>query len=131
MKDTTDFLQTIAIVVMSIAVMVLITRVDRLEERIAGGSVMRNSATATVAVSEEKSHPRVTWPKAPFECVTYIVGYGDTIWGIATRYFPNKNPQIVEETIRRINSLTEETKLRPGQKIIIPDPELYGKEASS
>lgn len=70
----------------------------------------------------------VSWPKLPFECVEYTVGYNDTIWSIAVRYYPDRSPLEVEDTIRYINNLQDADGpiLRIGQKIWIPDPDLYG-----
>jgi len=68
------------------------------------------------------------WPGETVECVSYVCGVGDTLWGIAERYYPERDPQQVVWAIRKVSGLehAEGPVLQPGQVIIIPDPELYG-----
>ncbi len=68
------------------------------------------------------------WQDDYYECVEYVVGRGDTMWGIAKRYYPDEDPRKVEWMIRRANGLEgpEGPVLRPGQRLWIPDPQVYG-----
>ncbi len=68
------------------------------------------------------------WPGECVECIEYVVGMGDTLWSIAGRYYPERRTDEVVWAIRRANGLEgrEGPLIRPGQKLWIPDPELYG-----
>jgi hypothetical protein len=48
-----------------------------------------------------------------------IIQKGETLWRIAVRTHPNKDPRKVIEEIRRVNSL-ETLNITPGQTIIVP-----------
>lgn len=54
---------------------------------------------------------------APPQNVT--IQTGETLWRIAVRIHPNKDPRKVIEDIRRVNSL-ETLNVMPGQAIIVP-----------
>lgn len=68
------------------------------------------------------------WDAEHIECIEYVVGIGDSIWSIAGRYYPNEPPAKIEWAIREMNGLQtpDGPILRPGQKLWIPDPEIYG-----
>lgn len=69
------------------------------------------------------------WPTDSFECVPYVVQFGDTLWSIASKMYPNQHTGRMIWAISRANGL-EGAKgpiLHIGQILWIPDPEIYGK----
>lgn len=68
------------------------------------------------------------WPEEHVECVSYVVGEGDTLWAIAGRYYPERDPWEVVWAIRQANGLegAEGPLIRPGDRLWIPDPGKYG-----
>jgi LysM repeat protein len=50
---------------------------------------------------------------------TVVVRPGDTLWSIAQRYAPARDPFETIDEIRRLNGITDYT-VRPGQRLIIP-----------
>lgn len=68
------------------------------------------------------------WPDEVCEMTEYVVGQGDTLWAIARRYYPEARTEAVVWAIREVNGLTgpEGPRIRPGQKLWIPDPAVYG-----
>jgi nucleoid-associated protein YgaU len=49
----------------------------------------------------------------------HVVQPGDTLWSIAQRYAPARDPFETIDEIRRLNGITDYT-VRPGQRLIIP-----------
>ena len=68
------------------------------------------------------------WHEETIQCREYIVGQGDTLWGIARRYYPGKHTGEMVWAIRVANDLAGSSGpvLQVGQKIWIPDPMMYG-----
>lgn len=58
-----------------------------------------------------------TAPPSPVHAVT--VQPGETLWGVATRLAPGRDPRVVVEQIRRLNGLTGAS-LRAGQQLRLP-----------
>jgi LysM domain len=50
---------------------------------------------------------------------TAVVLPGDTLWSIAERYVPSRDPVTAVEDIRRLNGLDDYT-IHPGQHVIVP-----------
>ena len=57
-------------------------------------------------------------PAAP---PTTVVEPGDTLWSVATRYAPDRDPYLVIEEIRRRNEISGLT-IHPGQELLLPPP---------
>jgi len=68
------------------------------------------------------------WPEETIDCIGYIVGQGDTLWGIVERYYPDAHTGEMVWAIRKANDLcgADGPVLRPGQELWIPDPMMYG-----
>ena len=66
-------------------------------------------AEPIVAVEGEKQPPPAV-----------MVGYGDTLWAIAKRYYPNAHTGKVVEAIRELNPGIDPGKLKVGQWIDLP-----------
>ena len=68
------------------------------------------------------------WPEETIDCVSYMVGNGDTLWGIVSRYYPDAHTGEMVWAIRSANDLcgADGPMLRPGQVLWIPDPAMYG-----
>lgn len=68
------------------------------------------------------------WPEETIDCIGYIVGQGDTLWGIVERYYPDAHTGEMVWAIRVANELEGPNGpiLRVGQALWIPDPEMYG-----
>jgi len=57
-------------------------------------------------------------PEAPR---TAVVKPGDTLWSVATRHVPDRDPYLVIEEIQRRNDLSGLT-IHPGQELLLPPP---------
>lgn len=68
------------------------------------------------------------WRQESFECVEYVVGRDDTLWGIAERYYPDQDPRKMVWAISKASKLEgpDGPVIKPGQILWIPDPALYG-----
>ena len=68
------------------------------------------------------------WHEETIDCVSYMVGQGDTLWGIVERYYPDAHTGEMVWAIRSANDLcgADGPVLRPGQVLWIPDPAMYG-----
>ena len=68
------------------------------------------------------------WPEETIDCVEYVVGNGDTLWGIVERYYPDSHTGEMVWAIRSANDLLGPGGpiLQPGQVLWIPDPMMYG-----
>ncbi|MEH1128815.1 LysM peptidoglycan-binding domain-containing protein [Micromonospora sp. CPCC 206061] len=55
----------------------------------------------------------------PAATVTMVVQEGDTLWSIAGRYFPDRDPVAAVETIRRVNRL-DGYDVYAGQELALP-----------
>jgi len=67
------------------------------------------------------------WPEEQIECVSYVVGRGDTLWTIAYRYYPDDRAGDVIWAIYTANDLgARSSSIEPGDVILIPDPLRYG-----
>lgn len=51
--------------------------------------------------------------------VTYTVDTGDTLWAIASRFYPNGDVREMVAAIKRANDLPTAT-VHPGQELVIP-----------
>jgi nucleoid-associated protein YgaU len=58
-------------------------------------------------------------PMRPVVAVEYVVAPGDTLWRIATRADPGRDPREVIDTIERENAVDAAT-LQPGQVLVLP-----------
>ena len=50
---------------------------------------------------------------------TTVVQPGDTLWSVATRHAPGRDPFLVIEEIRRRNGISDLT-IHPGQELVLP-----------
>jgi Tfp pilus assembly protein FimV len=50
---------------------------------------------------------------------TYVVRPGDTLWSIATRFAPSRDPRLVVDAIRSANGV-DPAAVVPGQQLSIP-----------
>jgi hypothetical protein len=50
---------------------------------------------------------------------TTVVHPGDTLWSIAERYAPARDPFVTIDEIRRLNGISDYT-VRPGQRLTLP-----------
>jgi phage tail protein X len=68
------------------------------------------------------------WPEETIDCVSYLVGQGDTLWSIAERYYPDAHTGEMVWAIRKASDLLDPggPVLQPGQRLWIPDPDIYG-----
>ncbi len=71
------------------------------------------------AYTKTINKPIVAGTIPPPKSVT--VGYGDTLWGIAKKHYPNKDPRRVVYEIQRLNQDIDPGRLRVGQWIDLPD----------
>jgi nucleoid-associated protein YgaU len=55
----------------------------------------------------------------PVSATTYVVRTGDTLWGIAGRVAPGRDPRTVVDAISRENGV-DPGALAPGQTLLIP-----------
>jgi Tfp pilus assembly protein FimV len=60
-------------------------------------------------------------PDRPAPRVTYVVESGDTLWSIARRVAPGRDPRPVVDNLIEANDLR--SGLQPGQELSIPVPE--------
>jgi Tfp pilus assembly protein FimV len=58
-------------------------------------------------------------PMRPAAEQRYVVGPGDTLWGVATRVVPGSDPRRVVDAIARENQV-EDARIVPGQVLVIP-----------
>ncbi len=50
-----------------------------------------------------------------------VVQPGDTLWSIAQRYAPDRDPYQAIDQIRQLNGITDYT-VHPGQRLVLPWP---------
>lgn len=50
---------------------------------------------------------------------TTVVEQGDTLWGIATRHAPDRDPLLTMDEIRRLNGIKGST-IEVGQELVLP-----------
>ena len=90
---------------------------------------IRKAEPVTVAATDDWL-PLDTWhwPEETIDCVEYVVGNGDTLWGIVERYYPDAHTGEMVWAIRSANDLLGPGGpiLQPGQVLWIPDPMIYG-----
>jgi LysM repeat protein len=55
----------------------------------------------------------------PAEPQVAVVEPGDTLWSVAARHMPSRDPYGVIEEIRRLNDLRDST-IHPGQELMLP-----------
>lgn len=55
----------------------------------------------------------------PAEPQVAVVEPGDTLWSVAARHVPSRDPYGVIDEIRRLNDLRDST-IHPGQELILP-----------
>jgi Tfp pilus assembly protein FimV len=60
-------------------------------------------------------------PERPAQRITYVVEPGDTLWSIARRVAPGRDPRPVVDGLIRANDLR--ARLQAGQELSIPVPE--------
>jgi Tfp pilus assembly protein FimV len=60
-------------------------------------------------------------PERPAQRITYVVEPGDTLWSIARRVAPGRDPRPVVDGLIRANDLR--AGLQAGQELSIPVPE--------
>src|SRR5690349_3625806 len=74
--------------------------------------MLATALTGLVAARGEASAPAG-------QPATAVVQPGDTLWSVAKRYAPARDPFETIDEIRRLNGITDYT-VRPGQRLIIP-----------
>ena len=62
-----------------------------------------------------------TEPPARGPAPTMVVEPGDTLWAIAQRVAPGRDPRVMVERLRRLNNL-DTPALTPGQTLVLPRP---------
>ena len=50
---------------------------------------------------------------------TYVVGPGDTLWSIATRFYPSADPRLAVSVITEVEGV-DPAALVPGQQLTLP-----------
>ena len=70
------------------------------------------------AVGRSNTEAAVTTASAP-EMVQTTVQQGDTLWGVARRMAPDRDPRPVVEQLRRLNHLPT-SGLHVGQQLLLP-----------
>ena len=58
-------------------------------------------------------------PTSPPPPRTHVIRSGETLWGIAVRYEPSRDPRETVDAIVRANDL-DAGSLAPGQQILVP-----------
>lgn len=58
---------------------------------------------------------------SPPEPAVVVVQPHDTLWSVAARHLPSRDPYGMIEEIRRLNGLTGHT-IHPGQQLLVPQP---------
>jgi LysM repeat protein len=74
--------------------------------------VVTTSIGAVLASTGEAAAPRDDAPVA-------VVQPGDTLWRIASRELPGKDPWAAVDAIRRLNGIEDYT-VQPGQELLLP-----------
>jgi LysM repeat protein len=74
--------------------------------------VVTTSVGAVVASTGEAAAPRDEGPVA-------VVQPGDTLWRIAARELPGKDPWVAVNAIRHLNDIEDYT-VQPGQELLLP-----------
>jgi hypothetical protein len=63
---------------------------------------------------------RAADPVEPGEVTPVVVVHpGDTLWSVAARHAPSRDPYGIMEEIRRLNDLPDHT-IHPGQELVLP-----------
>jgi LysM repeat protein len=76
------------------------------------GLVLAGGLATLLASTSQAASP------APAPAVV-VVQPGDTLWSLAARHLPSRDPYGMIEEIRRLNDLSDHT-LHPGQKLVLP-----------
>jgi hypothetical protein len=76
------------------------------------GMILTGGVAGLVATTSQAAGP----PAAP-EVV--VIQPGDTLWSVAARHLPSRDPYGMIEEIRRLNGLPDNT-VYPGQELILP-----------
>jgi len=68
------------------------------------------------------------WPEETIDCVSYMVGNGDTLWGIVERYYPDAHTGEMVWAIRKANDSPGSWWSYPatGSGVVDTDPMEYG-----
>jgi LysM repeat protein len=77
------------------------------------------SVALLAAVSGQVAHAMGAHDRSAGTRRTYVVRPGDTLWSIATRFEPSRDPRLVIEEIESVNRIDAEA-LIPGQELAIP-----------
>jgi hypothetical protein len=84
----------------------------------------RRAAVVAVSVSLTLGVPAIARAMSATEggeaSSTYVVQAGDTLWSIAVRQAPGRDPRIVVDAIARANRV-DAGGLVPGQQLVLPD----------
>jgi LysM repeat protein len=72
---------------------------------------------AAIAVLLVAPASQAAGPAGP--STTVVVERGDTLWSIAAKYAPGRDPFATIDEIRRLNGLSDYT-IQPGQRLTLP-----------
>ena len=97
-----------------------LTRRGRLMRTAALAVVLLAAAPAALGrVSAEPARAEVSQPAAVVATATVAVEQGDSLWAIAQRLAPERDPRAVIHEIRELNGLSENL-IQPGQVLLVP-----------
>jgi LysM repeat protein len=68
----------------------------------------------SITIAKAKNTPNYT---------TYIISKGDTLWSIASRFYPGSHTGKAVYEIRKLNNIDDPGSIQPGQTIIVWVPD--------
>lgn len=70
-------------------------------------------------------------PSPDYEMVSVVVQPGDTLWGLATTHYPDRDPREVVYIIREANGGLDPGALRPGDVVLVPKKEVSANQSGT